>query len=304
MIMAQDDVDLFIALRFLYYLSQFCGTIFFTISGPVGNRKISVTRKNIIACIVQLLSILPTFTYLTIHKMFVSRKFELVHVPHCILIINYLVLVYANFFAQIFKGNDILFIFKKLYITSASMRKYKATVDYKVLRKYTILNLLFQLFFVTCLFIKFFLQFNDILFICHLFADLMTVTVVTQCRVILAIICNFLKHIYIIALENIHLRPREFDILIKNLMLIHSDLYDICKKINSFFQFMIVRIFIIFTCLIYSIFRLVVDINTNKFQVLWLIDTMVWNCFNSVGIILTIFMYAYTKTEVRFIVFF
>lgn len=290
--------DLFSTLSFFYFLSSCFAVTYFSIKGPEKNRKLLITTRDRIIFFTHFFFILIMFILVTSVRVIFNVTFELENIPEFCVVCSYFIFLCGLFISEIKNRKLLIFIYTKLLQLEKLFVKYKFEFEIKNLRKYVILFIVTQTLLLNYIILDFLMYYPNFSFIFYFIAEIMSILSTTHLWILLYLIYQLTKKLNDIILKVNSVSLNHFKISFNYLLNIHSDLFVLSKQINRFFDFLITRIFIFFFALVYTVFKATLYLLGTKLELMWSLDTIFWNVFNTFQVLMIIFMHTYVEREV------
>lgn len=297
--------DIYSSIKNLYNFGKIFAACGYTIKVECGKQKFVSTKFDRINIIIQiLLSIVNIYFVIKLEFLniaAVSSSFEF-GVKLCLLLDTFFVSI--SFYDAI-NPKKIIEIYKKIDDIDRKMKELYIGPDFSKVKKET--NKYIIIFVINALFylIPDLILFSDILptiFLtlhCEILLNYKSIEFIIILYAIKLMLININNSFDYDVYERYHLRYSTNGYL-KLFMDLHGELIDLCRTLNYYCKFVILRYFLTLFAIGISVTYEVIQIKTGIINYLWTIDAINWS---SVGFIPLVFMVAAceaTKKEVRY----
>lgn len=295
-----EKLDFYSAAKTMYILSKLSGWLFYSVEGPVGNRRVFVTKRNYIIITLQYILFLYYF-YITAFKKYLM-DFESImkidNIPKSSVLIGYFLLYTGIYAVQMMRGEIFLDVYKRFEKLSNFLEKNNSGIDYKKLRRYCKFIVFIKILNMVLLFFRYYdsVSYKSVLF--NGFCDYCDCVVTIQVAVVfysLKLMAGKLNE----KIENLKCFDLNvFRFVLDECMDFHSDMYDLCVIGNGLFYFLITKIFTILASFVFSLHRFYRY--TEDYNFFSNYEMIMWTMHNFSCILIITASVVYANNEVRF----
>lgn len=293
--------NVFWSLTYLYWFSKLCGSTCLSIKGRPNERTLLINKKDFVIFVVQ--KIIMSFLYIVaLYKIITYRieiEFQLEYIPELTVCFSYYVFLAFLFYKQIQYRKLLINIYKRIQYFSVYLEVYRCEINYKRIRVYTIIFLVVKLFLASYLIWNLILT-PDVLSLPFFWVEMIYITSETQMTIFFVIMYDIIKNFNaLISYKAKELKRNElFCDILKNCISYHYDLWQMCCDVIKIYIFIIIKVFIGFSCVVYIAFVIAIYDYDVTMDFLWTGCVIFWNLYNLFGICVLIYFSAACKEQV------
>lgn len=292
-----NNNNLFKAFKFSYIIGKIFGSISFSVKDFSNFQKIEISKTDkIISCVhIFLVSVILLICSRRIHEYFSS---DIITILALVLMLIYFSLIITVIAFGIINRTKISKIWLRLFRFSKWLEFVNLFVNYDKLK--FVVNFVILFLFFAAISYSIFDYLSETSLNIVIFYEICTLVAVSMESQIIMLLLSVktlakLLNKYIISTDFTKLSEKQKNNYLKNIMKKHYELFDICKRIDKSFNFMIVRTFTTIFDLSFCAFNISI---TNIEMWIFYVDCILWCLTNLFSSALIIFFCEASKLEV------